>query len=305
MDDIRGTLLVIDDAQDNRTLLFEILSDSYKVILAKDGVQGIELTKKHLPDVILLDVIMPGMDGYQVIKLLKQSEETMHIPVIFISSMSTTDDEERGLQLGAVDYITKPFHPAIVKARIKNHLRECYQKKLLSELALVDGLTGIYNRRFCDKEMDKTWNICRRNKSCLSVAMIDIDYFKSYNDHYGHALGDEVLRRTAKSINNHLKRPNDVVARYGGEEFIVILPNTQAREAKRILNEICHLIENNTIKHELSSVSHYLTISAGGASMIPEQDITIESFLKKVDVNLYQAKAQGRNRVCWQQDDNP
>ena len=305
MDEKRGTLLVIDDAKDNRALLFEILADNYKVILAKDGAQGIELTKKHLPDVILLDVIMPEMDGYQVIKLLKKDEETMHIPVIFISSMSTTDDEERGFQLGAVDYITKPFHPAIVKARIKNHFRECYQKKLLAELALVDGLTGIYNRRFCDAEMEKSWNICRRNKSCLSVAMIDIDYFKSYNDHYGHALGDEVLRRTAQSIHNHLKRPNDVVARYGGEEFIVILPNTQAREAKRILNEICHLIENNTIKHELSSVSHYLTISAGGASMIPEQDIAIELFLKKVDLNLYQAKAQGRNRVCWQQDDKP
>ncbi len=292
-------ILIIDDAKDNRTILSELLMTEYKVFLAKDGVQGISLACKHNPDLILLDVIMPGINGYQVIKSIKSDESTMNIPVIFISSKTSTEDEKIGLDLGAVDYITKPFHPPIVQARVRNHLRSQRQKNLLEQLALIDCLTEVYNRRFYELDIRKVWCACNRNVTSLSVAMIDIDFFKSYNDNYGHLNGDNVLRQVANHIKKKLKRPNDVIARYGGEEFAVILPNTDADSAYRLLSEICTSIENLQIEHDSSSISHYLTVSVGGASTIPSRDMDHQSFLKIVDEHLYQAKAQGRNKVCW------
>jgi len=292
-------ILIIDDAKDNRTLLSELLMAEHKVFLAKDGAQGISLACKHNPDLILLDVVMPGINGYQVIKSIKSDQSTMNIPVIFISSKISTEDEKIGLDLGAVDYITKPFHLPIVQARVRNHLRSQRHKNLLEQLALVDGLTEVYNRRFYELDIRKVWSACNRNATSLSVAMIDIDFFKSYNDNYGHLNGDDVLRQVANHIKKQLKRPNDVIARYGGEEFAIILPNTDADSAHRLLSEICTSIENLTIEHVVSSISHYLTISVGGASTIPSRDMDHESFLNIVDEHLYQAKAQGRNKVCW------
>lgn len=293
------TILIIDDAKDNRTLLSELLMPLHKVYLAKDGAQGLSLACKHNPDLILLDVIMPGINGHQVIKSLKSDESTMNIPVIFISSKISTEDEKTGLDLGAVDYITKPFHPPIVEARVRNHLRGQRHKNLLEQLALIDCLTEIYNRRFYELDIKKVWNSCNRNEVKLSIAMIDIDFFKSYNDEYGHTKGDVALRIVAKHIKKLLKRPHDIIARYGGEEFAVILPNTDADSAQQLLSEICASVENLKIEHDSSSISHYLTISVGGASIIPTRDMDHESFLKIVDEHLYQAKAQGRNKVCW------
>ncbi|NRD72529.1 diguanylate cyclase [Shewanella sp. VB17] len=292
-------ILIIDDAKDNRILLSELLIPDHKVFLAKDGVQGIKLACKHNPDLILLDVVMPGIDGYQVIKSLKNNESTMNIPVIFISSKISTEDERMGLDLGAVDYITKPFNPPIVQARVRNHLRSQRHKNLLEQLALIDALTEIYNRRFYELNVRKVWNESIRNNTQVSIAMIDIDFFKSYNDEYGHLKGDDALRLVANHIKKQLKRPHDIIARYGGEEFAVILPNTDANSAERLLIEICISIENLQILHNSSSISHYLTISIGGASIIPIPNMEHNSFLGIVDEHLYQAKAQGRNRVCW------
>ncbi|MDP5214670.1 diguanylate cyclase [Pseudoalteromonas tunicata] len=293
-------ILIIDDAKDNRTMLCELLMSQRKVILAKDGAQGLALATKHLPDLILLDVMMPGITGHQVIRSLKSDESTMHIPVIFISSKISADDEKYGLDLGAVDYISKPFHPAIVQARVKNVLREQRNKKLLEKLALVDSLTEIYNRRFYELDIRKVWNGCKRENKAISLALLDIDYFKSYNDEYGHLSGDEALRLVAKHIKNQLKRPHDIISRYGGEEFVIVLPDTNADDAKRILTDICQSIEQLKIPHESSVISHYVTISIGGATMIPKHEASHEELVKIVDEYLYQAKAQGRNRVCWQ-----
>lgn len=292
-------ILIIDDAIDNRTVLSELLMPNHKVFLAKDGAQGLSLACKHSPDLILLDVIMPGMNGHQVIKSLKSDESTMNIPVIFISSKISPEDEKIGLDLGAVDYITKPFHSPIVQARVRNHLRGQRHKNLLEQLALIDCLTEIYNRRFYELDIKKVWSACNRNNTKLSIAMIDIDFFKSYNDEYGHLKGDNALRTVANHIKKQLKRPHDIIARYGGEEFAVILPNTDAESAQRLLSEVCSSVENLQIEHDSSSISHYLTISVGGASTIPTRDMDHESFLKIVDEHLYQAKAQGRNKVCW------
>ncbi|WP_082930800.1 GGDEF domain-containing response regulator [Shewanella woodyi] len=294
-------ILIIDDARDNRALLSELLMPEYKVLLAKDGVQGLNLACKHSPDLILLDVIMPGINGHQVIKSLKSDESTMDIPVIFISSKISTKDEKIGLDLGAVDYITKPFHPPIVQARVRNHLLGQRHKNLLEQLALVDSLTEVYNRRFYELDIRKVWSACNRNDTELSIAMIDIDFFKSYNDDYGHLSGDNALRLVASHIKKQLKRPHDVIARYGGEEFAIILPNTNAESARNLLSNICRSVENLQVEHDSSSISHYLTISVGGASTIPSRDADHESFLKVVDEHLYQAKAQGRNKVCWKE----
>lgn len=293
-------ILIIDDAKDNRTMLSELLMPQRKIILAKDGAQGLSLALKHIPDLILLDVMMPGISGHQVIRSLKSDDRTMHIPVIFISAKISADDEKYGLDLGAVDYISKPFHPAIVKARVKNVLREQRNKKLLEQLALVDSLTEIYNRRFYELDVRKLWSASRRDEMPLSVALIDIDFFKSYNDEYGHLSGDDALKIVAQHIKQQLKRPHDVIARYGGEEFVVLLPDTQREDAQRIMTEICLSVEQLQLAHCSSAVSHYVTVSIGGATLTPKDETSHEGFIKHVDQFLYQAKAQGRNRVCWQ-----
>nr|WP_269970008.1 MULTISPECIES: diguanylate cyclase [unclassified Shewanella] len=226
-------ILIIDDAIDNRTVLSELLMSNHKVFLAKDGAQGLSLACKHSPDLILLDVIMPGMNGHQVIKSLKSDESTMNIPVIFISSKISPEDEKIGLDLGAVDYITKLFHSPIVQARVRNYLRGQRHKNLLEQLALIDCLTEIYNRRFYELDIKKVWSACNRNNSKLSIAMIDIDFFKSYNDEYGHLKGDNALRTVANYIKKQLKRPHDIIARYGGKSLRLFyqIPMPKARNA--------------------------------------------------------------------------
>lgn len=294
------TVLVVDDEKQNRALLAELLKESCRVILAKNGVQALERAHALQPDLILLDVLMPDMNGHQVIQALKNDDLTRHIPVIFVSALDRPEDEEHGLDLGAVDYITKPFHPSIVRKRVRNHLQSEHHRRLLEKLAMIDSLTEIANRRRYDEALDNEWRRCLRDHSPLSLAIIDVDHFKAYNDRLGHAAGDVVLHQIAQALNHLVQRPGDLAARYGGEEFVLLLPGTDAGDAKQLAKKLRTMIEEMALPHPASPVSPVITVSIGGISQIPDQPQLDPRFFAEADSALYAAKGQGRNRVIWQ-----
>lgn len=293
------TVLVVDDEKQNRNLLAELLQNDCRVTLAKNGAQALERAHEQHPDLILLDVMMPDMSGYQVIQTLKHDDETRQIPVIFISALDSPADEERGLDLGAVDYITKPFHPSIVRKRVLNHLHSVHQRHLLEKLAMIDSLTEIANRRRYDEALENEWRRCARSGSPLSLAVLDVDHFKAYNDHLGHAEGDHVLRRIARTLSSFVRRPGDLVARYGGEEFVLLLPNTDAQSAEKLADEVRASTEALELPHPSSPINRYVTISLGGVTVTPGKGLVDPKFFQEADAALYAAKAEGRNRSIW------
>jgi diguanylate cyclase (GGDEF)-like protein len=292
-------VLVVDDEKQNRNLLAELLAADCRVILAKNGAQALERAREQAPDLILLDVMMPDMTGYQVIEALQADDATRQIPVIFISALDSPADEERGLDLGAVDYITKPFHPSIVRKRVRNHLQSVHRRNLLENLAKIDSLTEIANRRRYDEALDNEWRRCARSNSPLSLAIIDVDHFKRYNDHLGHAEGDHVLRQIAHALSGFARRPGDLIARYGGEEFVVLLPGLDAAAGITLAHEIRASIEALALPHPSSPVSRHVTISLGGMTVIPSGGQPDPRFFQEADAALYAAKAKGRNCVFW------
>jgi len=292
-------VLIVDDERVNRAVLSTVLNDEHQVILAKSGEQALErLGIDAGIDLILLDVLMPDMDGYEVLRRIKQNDATKDIPVIFITALNTIGDEERGLNLGACDYIGKPFSPAIVKARVSNLLRFVRQRKLLETLAGCDGLTEIPNRRAFDQALAQEIGRSERSGQAFSLAVLDIDYFKQYNDIYGHARGDQALKAVARTITSALRRPADIVARYGGEEFALILPDAGPSGALDFAETIRRAIEDLSIRHEGSSVAPHVTVSIGGITQSGAARDAAELFAA-ADRALYEAKRNGRNRVCW------
>ena len=283
------TLLIVDDDKHNRLLLTELFEGEYKIIQAKNGLQALERARAHAPDLILLDVLMPEMDGMAVIRALKRDDATRHIPVIFITALDSAADEELGLDLGAVDYIAKPFHPPIARVRVRNHLQIVHQRRLLEQIAALDGLTGIPNRRRFDEALAQEWSRCQRSGLPLSLIVADVDQFKQYNDTLGHAAGDEVLANMARSLADGL-RAYDVCARWGGEEFLIILPEIdalQAQAAARTLQERIRQFDFDTVVRKTASfgVTHY------------HGDENPQSMLDRADRALYRAKANGRDRI--------
>jgi len=296
------TLLIVDDEKQNRALLTELLQEDYRIILAKDGRQALDRAREHNPDLILLDVLMPEMDGYTVIRELKNDDRTRNIPVIFITALDSAGDEERGLELGAVDYISKPFTPAIVRVRIRNHLQSVHQRRLLEQMAMLDSLTGIPNRRRFNEVLEQEWRRCMRDNAPLSLIVVDVDHFKSFNDCNGHAAGDEVLRRIASTLLASVRRPGDFVARYGGEEFVMLLPGIDSEGAHLLAEHTRADIEAEQIPHPTSDASPWITISLGGATRIPQECAPVAELFCLADTWLYKAKYSGRNRVAWAPD---
>ena len=294
-----STLLVVDDEKQNRLLLTELFEGEYKVIQAKNGLQALERARSHAPDLILLDVLMPEMDGMATIRALKREDATRNIPVIFITALDSPTDEEQGLNLGAVDYIAKPFHPSIVRVRVRNHLQIVHQRRLLEQLAALDGLTGIPNRRRFDESYALEWRRCQRAGQPLSLVVADVDHFKAYNDTLGHAAGDRVLQEVAAVLRQCARRPGDLAARYGGEEFVLLLPETGAQEAQMLAEELRAKLEARGLTHPASPVGASVTLSIGGASTTPMQTEADPAFFPLADAALYQAKASGRNCVRW------
>lgn len=290
-------ILIVDDQVINLMILENALSPFYRITTANSGNKALELLEQpNKPDLVLLDIQMPDVDGYDVLLNIRQNDELKNIPVIFITGKDAAEDEAVGLELGAMDYIAKPFNITVVKARVRNQLALKSKSDLLESLASIDSLTEIPNRRFYGEHIVKEWRRCARTSSPLSLIMLDIDEFKKYNDNYGHSKGDETLFQVAQAIKSALRRAGDKVARYGGEEFVVLLPEAQLDEAKAVASNIQKKLEAIAIEHQFSSVCKRVTVSMGIATTVPDGHITPQALQEFADKNLYAAKHNGRNQ---------
>ncbi|MEQ9489802.1 MAG: diguanylate cyclase [Alphaproteobacteria bacterium] len=296
MDSQRPTILVVDDQQINVRLLAETVNDLGKVIFAMDGATAIKMATEQQPDLILLDVKMPGIDGYAVCAQLKDRDDTRNIPIVFVSALGE-EGEEEGLNAGAIDYIHKPFRPAIVKARVRNQLDLKRYRDALEDIAFHDGLTGLANRRAFDLHYSDEVRRAHRNKKPLTVVLCDIDHFKSYNDTYGHGKGDACLRIVGEALAAPRNRPGDMLARYGGEEFVGVFPECNITGAELICETLRMSVEQLEIPHKASSASDVVTISVGSVTAIPESPDIMKDLLEMADKQLYLSKQNGRNRV--------
>ena len=322
----KETVLVVDDRADNTELLSIMLTlQGYEVEQSNRGSKAIEMAKTRPPDLILLDVSMPEMDGFEACQRLKADPDTIDIPVIFISALDKVSDKIKAFEYGGNDYITKPFQVEEVIARVRNQLqigrlkaelkakntrleqellkRKSIEQKLLelneqlSKLATLDGLTQLANRRKFDEFLSREWQRGQREQHCISLILCDIDYFKLYNDNFGHQSGDFCLQQVARAIVSAVKRPADLVARYGGEEFAVILPQTPAMNALQVAEKIRLRVKHLDLSHPRSLVSDRVSLSLGVTCAIPNPRYTIDRLLVTADRALYRAKEQGRDRA--------
>ena len=300
----RQKVLIVDDSTDNIELLFAMLQDEYQVLFSTSGSKALKLAEEVEPDIILLDIVMPKMDGYEVISALKENPKTTNIPVIFLTAKTTKEDLLKGFSLGSVDYIAKPFFKEEVKVRLNTHLQNRLlikqleaANKQLEQISLSDGLTGIGNRRYFDQFLERMFCICQREQTYLSLLIIDVDYFKKYNDCYGHVAGDQCLREIATSLAGFANRGGDLAARYGGEEFSLILSDTKTEDAKQCAENYRMAIENLKIPHSQSDISEYVTVSVGVVTIRGNQEESINKLIQKADQALYHAKEHGRNQI--------
>lgn len=292
-------IVIIDDSKMNLQTLTDILSKDYNVIPAKTGSSGIAKILNYKPSLILLDIIMPVLNGFEVLDTLKSMEETKDIPVIFITGISDSETEAKCLMLGAVDYITKPFNPQVVMARVNTHIQLYTYRKTIENLLSIDALTGIHNRRSYDDYIQSEWKRSIALGFPLSFAILDIDYFKKHNDTYGHLMGDNTLHTIASFLNEQSEKCDFYLARYGGEEFVMIFSNTNRAEALKITDHIRTKIQDLKIENKSSPVCEFITVSIGGNTIYPKPPDCIEHFIQSADKMLYLAKEQGRNQVVW------
>lgn len=292
--DTRPVVLAIDDTPANLRLLMELLSPDHVVRVATSGAEGLRLARSEpQPDLILLDVRMPGPDGHEVCRQLKGDVCTRDIPVMFVTGADSQDDEARGIELGAVDYITRPICAPILRARVRTHLRQRRQTRDLQRLAVIDGLTGLRNRRGFDEGLVIEWERCRREREPLALLFLDLDHFKRVNDRHGHAAGDEVLRQVARQVMLAARRPADLAARYGGEELLLLLPDTDLIGAVAVAEPLRQAIQRLRTAH-----GEAITVSIGVHALWPHQAGHPQQLIQRADQRMYEAKAAGRNRVC-------
>ena len=294
----RPVLLVVDDQPINIQALYQAFSADHQVLMATSGAQALALCASQQPDLVLLDVVMPGMDGHEVCRRMKADEALCDIPVIFVTAHSDEAAETLGLEVGAVDFISKPINTKIVRARVKTHLTLKAQADLLRQWVYLDGLTGVHNRRYFEERLATEWARAVRNGQALSAVLIDVDFFKRYNDHYGHQAGDDCLRRVAACLRAGLKRPADLVARYGGEEFVCLLPDTPLDGALALARQLGQDVQALAIEHARSDVSRHITVSLGVCSGVARAGSAAAELVRQADAQLYGAKSGGRNRAC-------
>ncbi len=298
-------VLIVDDDKTNRRVLKECISGIAQVLLAKNGHQAIEKAIELQPDLIVLDVVMPDMDGFSVIETLRNRRNTEHIPIIFITGSGSEEVEMKGLKLGAVDVIGKPLHPGVVQARIYTQLQNVFQRRLLGSLANIDALTTIANRRQFDEVLEKEWNASLSRQTPLSLVILDVDYFKKYNDHFGHLSGDRVLKNVALTLKDSLNSENALVARIGGEEFAMILPDTHLEKAQALVKAAIESVQALNIAHPASKCNPVVTVSAGIHSFIADQVLNREAAFDLADKALFKAKENGRNQFSFTDNLNP
>jgi len=299
-------LLVEDDVIQAAATKEILMKVGYEVLHAEDGINAIRLVKSEKPDIILLDVVLPGMDGYEVCRWLKIEETTKGIPVIMLTMKKELSDKISGLQIGADDFLPKPYNELELNARIYALLRTKglqdelrLKNRQLEELldkvnymAITDVLTGLYNRRRFHDVLSTEYERAKRYAVPFSLVMLDIDYFKKVNDTYGHSVGDVVLREVATILKNSI-REIDTAARYGGEEFVVVLPNTEKENAQIFAERIRQAIE----RHAFSGVNKNITVSIGIGGMPDAKVEDEDKLIRCADFALYRAKQLGRNRT--------
>lgn len=313
-----------DDPADREILAKNLVHQGFQVCMAIDGEDALAQLLQISIDLILLDVLMIGLDGFSICERIKRNPKISDIPVIFITALTNPEHKVKGLEMGAVDYITKPLYAPEVMARVRIHLmlrattkglrettkalqstierHEQTVKKLekanraLYRLANLDGLTQVANRYCFDESLAEEWFRLAREKQPIGIVLCDVDHFKVYNDHYGHQAGDECLRRIARAIYQSVRRPADLVARYGGEEFVVLLPGTEQSGVEHVASTICTAIRALQIPHHQSTSDTVVTISVGACSVVPDVSMPPSILVDLADKALYQAKSQGRNQ---------
>ncbi len=323
----KSTILIVDDQPANLLALEALLEDlDLRIITATSGNQALSLMLEHDFALVLLDVQMPDMDGFEAATLMRGRKETRHVPIIFVTALNRGKKHIfKGYEAGAVDYLAKPIDSEILKSKVRIFLELDRQKKLLEEhailldlkvrelleaqhqlkeanvqlehLSVLDGLTGIPNRRRFDDFFNLEWRRATREHTPLSLIIIDIDYFKAYNDRYGHQAGDECLKLVSAALGKALMRPTDLIARYGGEEFVAVLPETAPKGALHIARLLHRNMEKLAIPHADSTVADHVTISLGVSTTVPTQDTKPTVLLETADQALYRAKQEGRNRI--------
>lgn len=292
-------LLIVEDEIANQKLLRRLLGSSYQLEFAGTVETGwAVLNSDEAIELVLLDLNLPGESGFDLLGKIRQTETLSQLPVIVLTGLTDEKDETLGLQMGANDFIHKPFRPEAVKVRISNQLKIASQQRKLEALAVRDHLTGLYNRRGFDEIFSRELARAKRSGVPLSLAMVDVDYFKRYNDYYGHPQGDAALRFIAQHLNAVTRRAADLCARVGGEEFLLLWPETPAKGALHQAEKLRRTIEQDAFEHLGSAISKTLTVSIGGITL-EAGDYSPQVALDRVDAVLYEAKRAGRNRVVW------
>jgi diguanylate cyclase (GGDEF)-like protein len=305
-------ILVVDDVRLQRELMSQMIESlGHTVLLACDGREAVELAARERPDVILMDIEMPVMNGYQAAREITRARGDDWLPIIFVSVSEKDQDLERAIESGGSDYLVKPVSRAVLGAKIASMRRiddmrrrqlELSQQLQLAyrELELTsqrDALTGVANRGSFDVQMQREAGRAKRSRTALSVVLIDVDWFKRYNDHFGHPSGDACLRKVAQALQSACRRPADFIARYGGEEFVLVLPETPVEGARQVAETARAAVLACAIAHAPSAGAQYVSISAGVANAAPGDDISPERLIAAADAALYRAKDLGRNRV--------
>lgn len=290
-------VLVIDDVEMNAMLISSVVSTLCDVMIATSGEQALEMAKQHRPELILLDVLMPGMDGFEVFRQLKNDPRTASIPVIFLTGVSDVSAEEVGLNMGAVDFIAKPFRTAVLLARVRNHLELVRQRQLLERLSHSDGLTGVANLRYFNAMLSSEFSRMKRHGRHLGLLMLEVDGFNAFNDQYGHLRGDECLQKIADVMTNCLARPGDLVARYGGAEFVCLLPETTHENCVLLAQKIQTGIADLRIPDASAQDAAFVTASIAVAAAHTEQLSNGQQLLGMANARLHWVRHSARNCI--------
>jgi diguanylate cyclase (GGDEF)-like protein len=291
-------ILIIEDNPGDLRILGDLIKHLGEVIFATSGESGLFLAQQRKPDLILLDVELPDINGFRICNEIKRHPDTEDTAIIFVTAHNDEATEVAALEAGALDFITKPFVPPVVRARVKTHITLKHQANALQELANRDGLTEVYSRRYFEHQARLEINRHARQCSPLSLVLMDIDDFKAYNDNYGHLQGDHCLKSVAQTLQNNSRRPGEFIARFGGEEFVAVLPNTNQREAQKYGRWICERIVSLALPHAHSRAMGFVSISAGIVTATPDPSTQLDSLIAEADQALYKAKDLGRNRFC-------
>lgn len=305
------TVLLVEDHDSQRAMFAaELDRAGHRVLEAHDAEWALELFRRHRPDLVLLDVIMPGHDGYWLARRLREVEQGGWTPIIFLSGRHEDLDLWRGIEAGGDDYLVKPVSPIVLAAKMRSmrRLHDMRQRLLEMSQALrlaneqlqqqseLDVLTGLVNRRGFDRRLHQQIAEARRTSTPLTLVLIDVDLFKAYNDHLGHVAGDACLRKVGQLLGQVCRRPSDCAARYGGEEFALILPNTGRSGAMTHARALQRLVEHLDEPHPASPISSRVTLSGGITTCVPDDSTTAEGMVLRADEAMYAAKDQGRNR---------